>query len=167
MNLPELPISIVEAETPEGTKYYVTFMPRDYIFESGLNPEAILGELPQPPGEDHEVTSENFARNAVFVDLMHNVIAEHGPSVPAVLAEAKRKVDGWVYVVDGRAPTPESEVSAEDIIGAFQVTGGELVPGSYQRNPNHVVLSSNGFFRLDPELQRKLYSAIVERNRGG
>jgi hypothetical protein len=91
------------------------------------------------------------------------VIAEHGPSVPGLIAEARRKVDGWVYIVDGRAPSPQGPVSPEDIIGAFQVKDGEVVPGSYQRNGNHAVLSTNGFFRLDAMLQTKLYSALSER----
>ena len=163
MNTPELSISIVVVDTPEGMKHYVTVTPPGRSPEAGVIAEAIVGALLRPADQLNVVTPDNFARNSVFVDFLHGVIAEHGPSVPGLAAEAKRKVEGWVYIIDGRAPTPQDSVSPEDIIGAFQVKGGEVVPGSYQRNGKHAVLSGNGFFRLDPVLRQQLYSALSER----
>jgi hypothetical protein len=163
MNALELPISIIVVSTSEGMKHYVTLTPSSHAFEAGVIPEAIVGVLLRPTDQVGGITPDNFARNSVFVDFLHGVIAEHGPSVPGLVAEAKRKVEGWVYIIDGRAPSPQGLVSPEDIIGAFQVKGGEVVPGSYQRNGNHAVLSSNGFFRLESVLREKLCSALSER----
>lgn len=51
---------------------------------------------------------------------------------------------------------------AEDVMGAFQVKDGEIVPGSYQANPNHRILSHNGFFQLEPILQQRLLDELAD-----
>jgi hypothetical protein len=163
MNTPVLPISVIAVDAPEGEKHYVVLTPVGRVLERGIAAEAIVGELLHPLRQGQGITPENFARNTLFVDFLHAVIAEHGLLVPALVAEAKRQVEGWVYIVDGRAATPQGSVSPEDILGAFQVRRGAMVAGSYQRNRNHAVLSARGFFRLDPVLQEKLCSALAER----
>jgi hypothetical protein len=92
---------------------------------------------------------------------MHSVIQTHGPAVPALVEAAKMQANGWVYVIDGRAPTPKGPVPAEDIVGSFQVEHGQIVPGSYQANPNHRILSLNGFFQLESVLQQRLVDELV------
>lgn len=85
---------------------------------------------------------------------------------------ARKFLDSWrrrnnkaklVYVVDGRTPTPSGAVDPEDIIGAFQVSGGAIVAASYQRNKNHAILSKNGFMRLDASLQQHLLADLAAR----
>jgi hypothetical protein len=97
-----------------------------------------------------------------FVDFLHDVISRHGPNLPALLAEAQRLGHGHVYVIDGRTPTPHGDVPPHDIIGAFQVEGGRVTPGSYQRNPNHMLLAAGGFFRLDPALHERLVAELTD-----
>jgi hypothetical protein len=61
------------------------------------------------------------------------------------MAEAARLGNGWVYIIDQRTPTPGGQVPPEDIIGAFEVKDGDILPGSYRASPNHMILSPNGF----------------------
>jgi hypothetical protein len=49
------------------------------------------------------------------------------------------------------------------VIGAVAVRAGKLVPDSYQHNPNHRLLTSDGFFMLPTELYTFLYSDLRER----
>ena len=123
-------VYVCRVETPDGSKDYVTLIPPEAAFSQGLAPEAILGVLLRPLGQDEPITPEVFARNRVFAEFLHAVIARHGPEQPGCQAEAKRLGEGWIYIIDQRTPTPEGPVPPEDIIGAFEVKGGEVVPGS-------------------------------------
>lgn len=156
-----LPISIVEVRTPDGMASYVTLARPGDAIESGLVSEEIIGQLLDPHREGDLLAPDNFARNRAFVDVLHEVIRKHGPSVPNLAAAASRQASGWIYVIDGRTPTPEGPVPAEDIVGGFEVSKGAVVPDSYQANPNHRVLSHRGFFRLDPLLQQRLLDELA------
>jgi hypothetical protein len=74
----------------------------------------------------HNITASNFARDRVFVEFLHDVISRCGASSTGLVAAAKSQVEGWVYVLDGRTPTPQDSVPPEDILGAFQVKAGQL-----------------------------------------
>ena len=78
-----------------------------------------------------------------------------------LIAEALRQGEGLVVVIDQRTPTPTGAVSAEDIVGAFAVHSGQLVSGSYRPNPNHALLTANGFFQLGSELQPCLLQTLA------
>jgi hypothetical protein len=156
----ELPISICEVCAADGTKYYVTLASPDAAFNRGLAPEEIVGVLLMPPKGGERITPDNFARNKAFVDFMHDTISTCAHTLSELAASAKRQGEGWIYILDGRTPTPNGTVPPEDIIGAFQVKDGQLVPASYQRNSNHTILSERGFVRLDGELMERLLAAL-------
>jgi hypothetical protein len=145
-------IHVCIAVTPEGDRHYVTVLPPDVVFERGLAAEAIVGVLLRPPEPGEQITSDNFARNSVFVKFMHDVIARHAPDAPAFKEEAARQGTGWVYIIDARTKTPTGDVPLVDILGGFQVEEGTAKPGSYWPNPNHTILSPDGFFRLNDHL---------------
>jgi hypothetical protein len=92
---------------------------------------------------------------------MHEVISRRAAMLPGLRAEARRQGDGWLYLIDRRTPNPQGRVPPEDVVGVFRVSGGDLVPGSYQRNPKHLILSSNGFVQLGTELQSCLIEEIA------
>jgi hypothetical protein len=158
-----LPIHVCRVQTPEGVKEYVTCLPLEQVFERGLPPEAILGMLLRPLAPGERITPELFARNRVFVDFLHAVIARRGPALSGLLAEALRQGEGWVYIIDQRTRNPQGHIPPEDIVGVFAVRGGEIVPGSYQPCPKHRILSDDGFFRLEPELQACLLEELARR----
>ncbi|WP_281851255.1 hypothetical protein [Dyella sp. GSA-30] len=127
----------------------------------GLVTQEIIGQLFDMNRAGGPFDPDNFARNRAFVDFMHGVIQKHGPAVPNLVTAAKAQVNGWVHIIDGRTPTPQGQVPAEDVIGAFQVKQGEIVPGSYRANPNHRILSHHGFFQLEPMLQQRLLDELT------
>jgi hypothetical protein len=158
----ELPLSTYLVHTPDGPKVYVTVdcLSHERVFERGLPPEIIVGVLRGPVESVEAITPAVFARNGVFVDFMHGVIAGRGPELPGLVAAARRQGDGWVYIIDQRTPTPQGAVPPEDIVGAFEVRGGQVVPGSYRPSPKHMILSSRGFFQLG-ELQPYLLAELA------
>src|SRR5262249_21366909 len=46
----------------------------------------------------------------------------HRTIVNGFAEEALRQQDGWIYILDGRTPTPQGAVPPEDISGAFEVS---------------------------------------------
>ena len=148
----------------EGIQDLVTVLPSEEMFTNGLIPEAIVGVLKAPLKEGEAIKPENFVRNKVFNEFMHEVIARVGPDSKGLQAEARRQGEGWVYLIDGRTKTPEGQVPPQDIIGGFEVKAGQLVARTYKRNPKHVLLSQAGFFRLPVELNELLKKELTERN---
>lgn len=161
----ESPMYVYEVDTPEGAKVYLSCLNHEHVLAHGLAPEAIIGVLPLRP--DEPITPDVFARNRVFVDFMHGVIARRGPQLAGLIAEAQRQGEGWVYVVDQRTRTPQGAVPPEDIVGAFEVKGGQVVPGAYRPSPNHQILSADGFFQLGSELQPCLLEELTALSKKG
>lgn len=162
-----LPITVCRVDTPEGSKDYVTCLSHEVFLQHGLPAEAIIGVLLRPLKSGEAITPNVFARNRVFVEFMHKVIARRGPDLPGLIAEAKRLGEGWVYVVDQRTPTPQGAVPPEDVVGAFEIKNGQVVVGSYRASPKHLILSANGFFRLGSELQPCLLEELAALAGGG
>jgi hypothetical protein len=105
----------------------------------------------------------SFDPNPAFVQLLHQVIADHIAASPGIRREGKRQGDGYVYLLDGRTPQPDGQVPPEDIIGAVAVHGGSVVPGSYQHNPNHRLLTADGWFVLPPDIEIALQDELRAR----
>ncbi|MGH2689833.1 MAG: hypothetical protein ACRDKW_13665 [Actinomycetota bacterium] len=66
-------------------------------------------------------------------------------------------------VIDQRTRTPDGPVPPEDIIGGVKVENGELVVGSYRRNPRHLIFSADGLFRLDAKLHQCLLQELAAK----
>jgi hypothetical protein len=131
------------------------------VFAHGLAPEAIVGVLLRPLQDGECVTPSVFARNCVFVDFMHSVIARRGPEVSGLVDAARRQGDGWVYVIDQRTSTPRDAMPPEDIVGGFESKNGVVVAGSYRPCPKHRILSDDGFLQLGDDLQACLLEELT------
>jgi hypothetical protein len=158
-----LPISIIEVDGPGGPKHYVAISTAGAAFERGLIPEQIVGQLASLLPENRPIDPDGFASNPAFVDFLHEVIRGHSVSDPELIASAIRQVDGWIYVLDGRTPTPDGAVPPEDILGAFQVRAGQIVQESYQPNAGHKILSRRGFVQVPSSLQQRLLDELAKR----
>jgi hypothetical protein len=152
-----------QADEPQDL---ISVLPPEDVFARGLTPEAIVGKLTSPLGEGEAITPEDFARNRLFVEFLHEVIARHAPELAALRAEARRIGEGWVYVIDARTADPRGRVPPEDTLGAFEVTAGRVVIDSYRRNAKHVTLSKDGFFELDAVLRERLLEELASRHGG-
>lgn len=161
-----LPISVCRVDTPDGKKDYVTCLSHEVIFQHGLPTEAIIGVLTEPVQATSSIVPENFARNRVFVEFLHEVIARCGPTLASLQEEAERQGNGWLYIIDQRSPSlsnQDATIPPEDIIGAFHVENGKLSPDIYQRNSNHQIFTENGFFQLGAELQTRLLEELLQK----
>jgi hypothetical protein len=157
----KMPINVCRVDTPEGMKDYVTLLSHERVLERGLPGEAIIGVLLRPLESGEEITPEVFARNRVFVDFMHGVIARRGPQLAGLIAEVQRQGQGLVVVVDQRTRTPQGAVPPEDIVGVFEVRDSKVVPDSYRPSPKHMILSPDGFFQLGAELEPCLLEELI------
>jgi hypothetical protein len=151
VRLPERPEEFVDA---------VSLLPAEICFTHGLVGEVIAGFCTRLIQQGEKISPEVFRPNRPFINLLHEVVAINAPAVPELQAAARRQQTGWVYILDGRTLTPQGTVPAHDIIGAFEVRGGAIVPESYSANPKHLLFSSQGFFQLSTT---SLQNALLER----
>ena len=170
-----LPVSVSPARGPTdefaaGTDQYQILCllePPDIERLGGLPSDAIIGRLVVSQstrrrwgrGRSHQSAPELIV-NERFVDLLHGVIAQWAPLEPGFAEEALRQQDGWIYILDGRTPTPQGRVPPEDIIGAFELRGGKIEPSSYQRFADHELLTERGLFQLPPSLHERLMATL-------
>lgn len=158
-------LRIVLAGEGGTSKCYLVFSDAG-DFRGGVPPEAIVGLLrtPAPPGTPIEPSS--FVPNMSFVSLLHEAISTRGPDTEGLARAARRQGEGWIYVIDQRTRSPSGQVPPEDIVGAFQVAGGRLVPGSCKPNPKHQLVTKRGPFDLGRELEALVSDEIAARTRG-
>ena len=135
----------------------LSWLSQDRVFEKGLPARAIVGVI---PFREAGLDPATFRPNPEFVAFLHEVIEKYAPLDPDLQAEARRQGQGWLYVIDGRTPTPRDNVPPEDIIGAFEVQGRKIIADSYQLNQNHRLVTKFGLFQLDSFLQDKLLAEI-------
>ena len=162
--MPSLPIGVMRLTTDEETTDYIICVPIDRVnaAEGRIPAEAVMGVCLTPmQGNEQRVAPENFAPNRYFLDLLHDVVALHGPSTPHLQELAKGIRNGPVYVIDERTLAPESELSGEDLIGQFEAKDGKIVPASYRPNGAYCLLTSDGFIELHPELEDHLTEALA------
>lgn len=158
-------IFVYRVRFPDGTMDVVTLVPPAMAQQSELAADAIIGvrEGAQSPSEP--ITPENLKPNPNFVMLLHEVVGAHAPDSPGLQQAARQRGNGRVNVVDARTKTPAGEVPAHDVLGAFEVKDGAIVPGSYQPNERHQLFTADGLFKLEPALQLQLMSRIVRAQR--
>jgi hypothetical protein len=141
----------------------VSILDPSTVFEHGLPTEAILGVLrPGAPG-DHQITPGRFQENPAFVRYLQGLISARIYDVEGVRHAARQQGAGYVYLLDARTPQPGGQVPTADVIGAVRVQDGTLVAASYQPNPNHRLLTGDGFFRLPAELEAILRTDLRAR----
>lgn len=119
----------------------------EQIFAKGLPTEAIAGEFLQ--GKDL-ATVENFEQNHVFIKFLHWAIGKHIRDCPGLKAEAERRQNGHMLVVDMRCFPLEGDVPKEDTLGVVEVKDGQVV--KFHGLDQYQVFTRQGFMRIDPWL---------------
>jgi hypothetical protein len=133
------------------------------VFEHGLCTEAILGRIRPGPTNGSQITPERFQENPAFVHFLRELISEKVYTVGGLRRTGEQQGEGYVYLIDARTPEPQGKVTPADVIGAVTVHGGSLVAASYRHNPNHRLLTADGFFKLPTELETILLTDLRAR----
>lgn len=136
----------------------VSVLPVDRDGAAALPSEAIAGHVSLLA--NGRADRGMFRPNPAFVAFMHDLIRREAPGDPSLADEARRLGSGWVYVIDGRTPTPAGPVPIEDILGGFPVRGGVMDANSYVANPNHQLLTDRGVVRLPTTLHQRWIEAL-------
>jgi hypothetical protein len=151
-------------ESPSGRVGYLVPLSNEIVFRMGLLSQAIAGEVAEPPEQVmHGAGGIDYARfkpNPDFLLFLHAVLAKQVAHCPSVLREASRKQSGYVYIIDGRTPTPHGDVPPEDIVGMVMIKNGK--PVAYKGLPAYRVFGRNGMMALEPWLEARYSEALVE-----
>ena len=145
---------IIEVAGPPA-RFYLTPVPAQYVFDRGLRPEAIIGELIAGP---EKIDPENLRENEIFAKFLCWVIAKHAGGNQALLTEAARIGTGSVKVIDLRFGDRSGPVPDEDIFGAFDVKDGQL--NAFYGNRAHKALGPAGLMKLDAYFESKLLEEL-------
>jgi hypothetical protein len=122
----------------------------------GIPGVAVFGVLARPIEEGGEFVPDNFRENLIFVEFLHDLIAREFFNDPRMHEEAERQREGHIYLIDRRVPDPQGRAPFIDIIGSVSVQAGKAVAGSYRRNPDHELLTAEGFFLLPTTMEGTL-----------
>jgi hypothetical protein len=140
----------------------VSLLEPDWVFRHGLHPEAVMAIVRE--GTDlHSLAPSDVQENGPFLRLLSRVLFEITDQCGAIRREAEIQGSGYIYLLDERTPDPSGRVPPDDIIGAIEVSNGKPVPGSYQHNPRHRLLTADGWFRLPTEIEAALQSRLRAR----
>lgn len=157
-------VYVVDEPGTQESRLCVSLLSPEHMFGQGLSPEAIVGAVVGPLGPEKPITPDVFAAGREFRAFLHAFVARRAPGQPEFQAAARGQATGWLYFVDQRTQDPAGQVPVEDIVGTFALHDGVMVPGSYQPNPRHLILSWHGWFQLGPTLDQLLLQDLIERN---
>ena len=137
---------LFDARGADGrTRCYVSPLSHEFVFNAGLRPEAIVGELVQA-GD-----STKMIENPLFRELLYKVIDANLSS----LHPPDQKLPGDAVLLDGRSSRGKGPVAPEDVIGMVEVSEqGDTV---FIPSGTHRFHTSLGLMKLDPIL----YQAVV------
>ncbi len=158
--------TVYRVKRPDGLEGFVdvvAVLPPEVVSKGGLASEAIVGswtELVAEGEHGEHLDPATFRPNKAFVDLLHDVVVTTAPESPELQAAAREQKTGWLYILDARTPTPDGDVPLRDIVGAFEIREGTMVPSSYWANRDFLLLSSDGFFQLS---STSLREALMKR----
>ncbi len=128
----------------------------------GIPGPAVVGVFIRLPSAGEPVGADQVRVNPKFVEFLHNIIARWAPDDPDLIEAARLQVDGWVYVLDGRTPTPQGRVPTEDVIGAFEVRSGAVVAGSYYASHEYKPFTERGVLKLTPFLHERFVYELTQ-----
>lgn len=121
--------------------------------------ELFIGRLLDPA---KGTAPDNISFNADFLVLVHQIVRDNMLNDPGVRAEVARQTNGFVFIVDRRAPS-DTEIIKEDVIGIFLVSEGKTDTSNYRPNPEYLLIGKNGvaFFadKVEELLMEKLLTA--------
>lgn len=119
--------------------------------------ELFLGRLIDP---EKEIGPDNISYNTDFLVELHKIVRDLSLNDPEVLAEVQAQPNGFVFIVDRRAPEGE-EVEKEDIIGIYLVNENETDVNRYRPNPDYKLISKRGVAKFTDEVEVELMRVLM------
>ncbi len=137
----------------------MTFLEEEELRQlDGLPPQAVIG-LVDAAGQ--------LQVNSVFREFLHETISRYAPLDPDMREAARQTVDGRMVYVDSRVPETLKPVPEEDIIGWFQVRGGQIVDASYLPNPDHRLTGNFGISAAISAMRKPMVQILIARHTAG
>jgi hypothetical protein len=141
---------------PAKSKYGLSLLPN--LLSSNPNPATIFAWT-----ETLEVDKlyESAIESPPFTTLMQETIrTSHDELCYLLSSRARRQINGWLSIVDERAPLIYGRApEPDDTIGMCLAELGQVIPQSYAPMPTYRLVSRLGIFSLP----KPLYEAIIAR----
>ncbi|MGL5889583.1 MAG: hypothetical protein ACRC3B_06855 [Bacteroidia bacterium] len=147
---------IFTLEQNNTSVYLLTPFSRDDM-PAQLSQRAFAGKLIDPL---QGPLMENVAVNPEFLVTMHETVRDVMVDAPEVVAEAEGQLNGYVFIVDRRAPEGK-DIPKEDIIGIFLVNERKTDVSRYRPNPDYKLISEKGFAQLPERAETELLKRLT------
>ena len=146
---------------PGATETLHLLSPLDKEQLAGLpsRSELFIGRLLDP---EKGTAPENISFNADFLVLVHQLVREIMLNDPGVREEVARQANGFVFIVDQRAPASE-EILKEDVIGIFMVNENKTDESRYRPNPDYLLIGKNGVAVFTDKVEERLMKKLLEK----
>ncbi|MGL4599309.1 MAG: hypothetical protein ACRCYO_17435 [Bacteroidia bacterium] len=125
---------------------------------SGLSNKAIIGSLLEPL---HGVVPNNIAYNPDFLIALHELVRDLMVNDADVLKQASEQDNGFVFIVDRRAPEG-NDIPKHDIIGIFLVNDKQTDVARYRPNPDYQLISEKGMGQFPNVVEEKLMHLLMQ-----
>lgn len=123
-----------------------------------IQPYTFAGRLKDPL---QGPTPENVEVNPEFLVLLHAAVRDIMATDPEVQEQAKTQLNGFVFIVDRRAPEGE-DVDKADIIGIFLVNEHKTDATRYRPNPDYRLVGEHGLALLPKQVEEELLRKLIE-----
>lgn len=119
----------------------------------GLDGATVLGRIKNTA---LPVTHDNIEISSEFMVLYHQAVRDTMCNIPQVIEEASQQENGFVFIVDGRAPEGK-DIPKEDIIGIFLVNERKTDASRYRPNPDYRWFTERGAAQMPYEVAIALF----------
>ena len=141
----------------KGTLHLLSPLTQEQLAGRATRSEFFLGRLLDPA---KGTEPENISYNADFLVILHELVRDLMATDRDVLEEAQRQPNGYVFIVDQRAPADE-EVLKEDIIGIFLVNEKTTDASRYRPNPDYRLIGKNGVALFPDKVEELLMQKLL------
>lgn len=131
-------LNVFEIVEDGAHRHLICFLDPILAGARGIDHRAVIGEF--QPGQGQEFDSASFALNPAFIESVTGYMNEEASRSADLIRDAREHPGGWLYILDPRHVGAEGdEPPAADLLGCFAVDdSGQIVPGSFLYNENHV-----------------------------
>ncbi len=135
-------LNLYEIETDGRRRHVVCLLDPVLAGAVGIDSRSVIGEF--TPGPEGGFNAETFALNPAFITAFTYYMNAVAAQADEVVESAKGHRSDWLYVLDPRyRPVDDVEPPTRNLLGCFAVDDtGQVVPGSFQYNGNHIWFDS-------------------------